>query len=380
MNPEFWLKKIPECIDAIKGNQQEIIVELLQSLAAENDEDPLYQFILGYLIIECPAYINCSENRDEISCNYLISAGKEHFMAADKFLIDRFLCSNLINAGHYEACAERLRASRYLGGLFYEGYVYELNDFLKDLDCSYRMYRVSAYRGYPEAFFRLGWFYSQGIVVEPDQEKAAKYFYIAAKAGVALGCQNFGVRLKQGNGVQEDKLLARDYFRLGAEFKNDICFNQYGLTLSDEEFGLIDEKASFDNFEKSAMAFYDMALGNLARCYLIGFGVDQDLTRAYAIADFARKVEEPEGTQIAEHLEHEISSSDKKDAEAFQQSFWQKSIEYQHQLAVEELVDRLEEMRNFVQTPWEDRHLIEVPNDLHERDFIRPDLLENFPY
>lgn len=380
MDREVWLKKIPECIESLKGNQQESIVELLQSLAAENDEDPLYQFILGYLVIECPAYINCSENRDEVSCNYLMRAGREQFMAADKFLIDRFLCSNLINPGHYEACAERLRASRYLGGLYYEGYVYELNDYLKDLEASYTMYRVSAYRGYPEAFFRLGWFNSQGILVEPNQEKAAKYFYIAAKLGVALGCQNFGVRLKIGNGVQEEKLLARDYFRLGAELKNDICLNQYGLMLSDEEYGDVDEKAAFDYFEKSAMTFYDIALGNLARCYLLGFGVDKDLTRAYAIADFARKVDEPEGTQIAEHLEHQISSSEKQHAEEFQQSFWQKSIEYQHQLAVEELVDRLEEMHNFIQTPWEERQLEDAPRDIDEQDFIRPDLLESFPY
>ena len=301
-------------------------------------------------------------------------------MAADKFLLDHFLCGNLLNPGHYEASAERLSASKYLGGLFYEGYVYELNDFLKDLESSYRMYRVSAYRGYPDAFFRLGWFYSQGIFVEQNQEKAAKYFYVAAKLGVKLAHQNFGVRLKYGNGVSQDKPLAKEFFKRGVELRHDQCFNEYAITLTDTEFGSLDLEEAFQNFRKSAMTFNAIALLNLSKCYLSGSGTSRDLMKAYAIADFGRNAEDPDCTQLAEKLEREISSSDKQQVKEWLQIFWTESINYQHKLAVEDLIDRLKEMFSFIQVPWEERRMLETPSDIRDLEFIRPEFLENYPY
>ena len=45
---------------------------------------------------------------------------------------------------------------------------------------------------------------SQGRGTAPSPETAAKYFYVACKAGDGVGCLNLGVAFRSGKGVPQD--------------------------------------------------------------------------------------------------------------------------------------------------------------------------------
>lgn len=87
-----------------------------------------------------------------------------------------------------EACFQQARAS--LHG----------KDAPKGVKKAFELMKLAADQGHPEATGALGYFYSQGIVVEKDERLALEWFRKGAEKGSAKSCLNLGKMLIEGKG------------------------------------------------------------------------------------------------------------------------------------------------------------------------------------
>ena len=75
----------------------------------------------------------------------------------------------------------------------------------------------AAEQGYAEAQSSLGYCYDCGDGVEQDQAEAVKWYRKAAEQGNAGGQLNLGLCYEKGNGVKQDKTEAIKWLRKAAE-------------------------------------------------------------------------------------------------------------------------------------------------------------------
>jgi TPR repeat protein len=72
-------------------------------------------------------------------------------------------------------------------------------------------------KGHPESCFRIGVILENGTGRKAEPKRAAKYYEIAAKAGLLSATFNLGRLYDIGLGVPQDYAKAAEYYRIGAE-------------------------------------------------------------------------------------------------------------------------------------------------------------------
>ena len=80
-----------------------------------------------------------------------------------------------------------------------------------------KLLRQAAEQGDSEAWFKLGYAYRQGDVVEQDMAEAIKWLRLAAEQGDARARYNLGCAYYVGEGVEEDKAEAVTVYCFGQD-------------------------------------------------------------------------------------------------------------------------------------------------------------------
>lgn len=136
---------------------------------------------------------------------------------------------------------------------------------------------------------RMGFEYWQGITVDQDFEKAAKYYEIAYQCGSAIGTYNLGVLYRDGQGVEQDLDKAVELFTRAASSINmdkravdniaGIGHMYYTGQGNGYEVEINYDKA-VELFKLAEKHGSNLALVGLGVAYREGKGVERDYTKA----------------------------------------------------------------------------------------------------
>ena len=154
---------------------------------------------------------------------------------------------------------------------------YDKGNYAEALDS----WKTASEIGSREADFLLGFLYDG--VLQNDKE-ALFFFKKAALSGHIQAQINVGLKYEQGEGADVDKEKALYWYSQAAFNQNDIA--QFRLaSLLQEEFGKV--KESYFWFSKSAQLGNPEAHLALATNFILGRGVEKDLTLAHVSCNLA---------------------------------------------------------------------------------------------
>ncbi len=144
---------------------------------------------------------------------------------------------------------------------------------------------VDARQGNPAALFELGKRYTQGQRVPVDLKKAAKYYSLAAKAGLAPAQYRYASLLEKGEGVPKNLAEAMKWYLLAAGQGNVKSMHNlavlYASGTGTEHAGIPDYVKASKWFRLSASHGVADSQYNLAVLLARGLGQPQDLQASY---------------------------------------------------------------------------------------------------
>ncbi len=107
-------------------------------------------------------------------------------------------------------------------------------DIEKDDDEALRLMQEAANMGYGPALKWLGWWYSQGLVKLPiDQKRAVKYYKEAVEAGDNSAMYYMGWHYQHGAGVGQSDTAAAYWYKKGAKLEDIKCIAALGCCYRD---------------------------------------------------------------------------------------------------------------------------------------------------
>lgn len=107
-------------------------------------------------------------------------------------------------------------------------------DIEKDDDEALRLMQEAANMGYGPALKWLGWWYSQGLVKLPiDQKRAVKYYKEAVEAGDNSAMYYMGWHYQHGAGVVQSDTAAAYWYKKGAKLEDIKCIAALGCCYRD---------------------------------------------------------------------------------------------------------------------------------------------------
>lgn len=92
------------------------------------------------------------------------------------------------------------------------GFAYYAETDLASYKESARWIEAAAEQGYAPALFMLGFFYEQGLGVEPNPKEAYRCYEEAAMVGYAPAQCNLGALLEEGLGCRRNRRAARRWY------------------------------------------------------------------------------------------------------------------------------------------------------------------------
>ena len=139
-----------------------------------------------------------------------------------------------------------------------------------DYESAFPLYKECAEAGDKDAYFFVGYFYSEGLGVEQDYKKGFKWLEKSARAGDAEGQYLVGLMYADGEGVRKDSYTAAQWMKKAAAqeqeqaqewleetFGGEIKFTtieQLLLDLADEDSATILPPASEEDIEQCQQA------------------------------------------------------------------------------------------------------------------------------
>lgn len=160
-----------------------------------------------------------------------------------------------------------------LGDDYYNG-----NGVPQDYDKAVTFYQEASKLGCDVADYKLGDCYYFGKGVKQDYKKALEYYYRAAEQGNADAQFSIGICYRSGHGVKSDTDMQILWYKRAAEQGNVPAMVNLGVHYY---YG----DGVPQDYEQ-AVRYYRMAgddvnaQQNLAECYMNGYGVDRDLSKA----------------------------------------------------------------------------------------------------
>lgn len=148
-----------------------------------------------------------------------------------------------------------------------------------------RWYRAAADSGSPTALAYMGWFHEHGLGVPQDGDKAIVWYRRAVEAGAEQYILHLAWLHMDGKLVQRDRGQAERWFREGIERGMPEARLAYASVLYADLLGsgVEDRAATGIRAERLLLAALEegefAATRFLARMYLDGTGVDQDIER-----------------------------------------------------------------------------------------------------
>lgn len=136
--------------------------------------------------------------------------------------------------------------------------------------------------GFAPAVNSLGFSYSNGRGVAPDEVKGLALYREAAELGYGLGAANVGLFYQQGKGGLEiDLEEAVEWFRRGADLGDPMGMFLLGNAYYYGAGVPQDFAVALPLYERSAAQNYPDSIGALGHAYHFGDGVAQDYRRAF---------------------------------------------------------------------------------------------------
>lgn len=160
----------------------------------------------------------------------------------------------------------------------------------KEKEKSFSEYVRLAQKRDPEALFKLGKFYYEGIIVGKNYKKAFKYLTKSSLLGYEKATYNLGVLYGNKRTTYHSYSKAYDIFLALGEHGHPGAQNRIGTFLTFGLGGPIDFKEAVKWFEKSSKQGYISAQCNLASMYASGMGVFTNFGRAHAFAKKGREL------------------------------------------------------------------------------------------
>ena len=144
-----------------------------------------------------------------------------------------------------------------------------------------RLYSLASKRGNPEGTARVGTCLERGYIMDENPSLAFKKYKEAAQMGSPYGLYRLGRCFERGTGTKPDLEKAVECYQKAAMAGNGEAAADLGKAYADKELGLpqSDEKA-FENFKLGRKLGDVDAWTELAWCYEVGVGVDEDPERA----------------------------------------------------------------------------------------------------
>lgn len=148
-----------------------------------------------------------------------------------------------------------------------------------------RWYRSAAESGSPTALAYMGWFHEHGLGVRQDGEKAVAWYERAVEAGAERYILHLAWLHMDGKLVPRDRQQADHWFRQGIEQDMSEAQLAYGSVLYADLLGsgVEDRAATGAQAERLLLSALEdgqfAATRFLARMYLDGTGVEQDIER-----------------------------------------------------------------------------------------------------
>lgn len=102
----------------------------------------------------------------------------------------------------------------------------------KEYDKCFQGHLPLAEKGYPLAECQVGYFYLEGLGVEPDVEKAIYWTKRSAEHGDRDGQYNMGWFYEEGIGVEKDLEKAKYWYQQAAKQDHDLAIekcNELGI-------------------------------------------------------------------------------------------------------------------------------------------------------
>ena len=121
----------------------------------------------------------------------------------------------------------------------------------------------------------------QGLLEPQDRASAAQWYLEAHRGGFLIGTYNLGRCYYLGMGVDQDKFTGAQYANIAAKRGYDAALkmvaDQY---LTGGNGDPEDPTRAFMIYKNIAWGGFKFAIVQLARCYLEGYGTEQDYRRA----------------------------------------------------------------------------------------------------
>ena len=152
--------------------------------------------------------------------------------------------------------------------------------------------------GNADAQNMLGALYYEGIYVDKDYEKSARYYICAARNGLPLAMSNAGYCYYYGNGVEKDYEVAFKYFSKAAILGEYDAINKLGDMYRDGKYVEKDRNMAFKIYtdgynmipHEVKVDAYPQNLMRIGECYLYGFGCNRNDELAFKLLNEAREV------------------------------------------------------------------------------------------
>ena len=133
--------------------------------------------------------------------------------------------------------------------------------------------------GDPAAQTLLGEIYARGLGVGRDEKESARWYGIAAKAGVAEAQFRYALLLLEGKVVERDDATARDLMKAAADAGNPLAAFNYGqMLIQSAPTGGFAEALSY--FRRAADKNVPDAEYALSQLHAYGKGVEKDDAKA----------------------------------------------------------------------------------------------------
>ena len=172
-------------------------------------------------------------------------------------------------------------------------------------------FHKAAGAGKSQAWYDIGFVYSNGLLGKPDMAEAMKYFRIGADSGSADCQTSLGLFYQAGEripgGVKEDPAEAVKWYRLAAEQNHTEAIQHLGMMYVTGQGVAQDYAEAFKWFHKGAELGNGDCFWGLGQCYWEGKGVEKDLVQGAALFSAAIEgTENPEQKQAMTERRNEL--------------------------------------------------------------------------
>jgi len=181
--------------------------------------------------------------------------------------------------------------------------------------------RAAALAGDPSAAYEVAVRFTEGRVVPPNNEEAARWYQRAAKKGLAPAQFRLGALYEKGTGVKKDLAAARDLYRAAADKGHGKAMHNLAVLYAEGINGSADYRSAAEWFHKAAERGVADSQFNLAVLYARGVGVEQNFEEAYKWFSLAAQEGDKDAArkrdEVATHLDEEALTAARLAAQTF---------------------------------------------------------------